>query len=80
VYNDLDRQINDLEKLYSAVTPGLEKEKVRELLGLMKATRQATGLVFLAHERKDFASVVANEPKARQVIAGTRATLESLRR
>jgi hypothetical protein len=80
VYNDLDRQINDLEKLYSAVTPGLEQAKVRELLGLMKATRQAAGVVFLAHEQKDFASVVDNDAKARRVIAGTRQALESARR
>ena len=28
VYNDLDRQVNDLEKLYNVVTPGMEKEQV----------------------------------------------------
>src|SRR5712691_4564227 len=36
VYNDLDRQINDLEKLYSSVTPGLDKTEIGELLTLMK--------------------------------------------
>jgi hypothetical protein len=80
IYNDLDREINDLEKLYSAVTPGLEKEKIRELLTLMKVTRSSTGVLFLAYEQKDFGSVVAGEPRARQAIAGTRRTLESHRK
>jgi hypothetical protein len=40
VYTDLDKQINDLEKLYSATAPGLEKQQVGELLSLMKITRQ----------------------------------------
>ena len=39
VYTDLDKQINDLEKLYSATAPGLEKQQVGELLSLMKITR-----------------------------------------
>jgi hypothetical protein len=79
-YNDLDKQINDLEKLYSAVTPGMEKEQVGQLLSLMKATRQSAGTVFLAYEKQDWNSVVGGEAHARDVIAGTRKALESARR
>src|SRR5688500_3328397 len=43
VYNDLDRQINDLEKLYENVTPGLAKEQTSQLLSLMKVTRATAG-------------------------------------
>jgi hypothetical protein len=75
-YNDLDRQINDLEKLYAAVTPALEKEKVGELLSLMKATRATTGALFLAYEQENFAAVVEGEVRAREAVAQMRARLE----
>jgi hypothetical protein len=80
IYNDLDRQVNELEKLYSSVTPGLPKPEVGELLSLMKATRVVTGAVFLAHEREDFQGVVDGDPKARAAVAQMRARLESARR
>jgi hypothetical protein len=80
VYNDLDRQINDLEKLYAAVTPGLEKEQTAQLLSLMKVTRQSTGLLFLAYEQQDYGTVVDGEPKAREAVQSARKTLESARR
>lgn len=80
IYNDLDRQVNDLEKLYTAVTPGLEKTSVGELLSLMKITRMSTGVVFLAYEREDFPAVLEGEPKARGAIAQMRSRLEASRR
>jgi len=80
IYNDLDRQVNELEKLYSSVTPGLEKTEVGELLSLMKATRVVTGTVFLAHEREDFQEVVDGETKARAAVAQMKSRLEAARR
>ena len=80
VYNDLDRQVNELEKLYSSVTPGLEKTQVGELLSLMKATRVVTGTVFLAHEREDFQGVVDGEARARAAVAQMKSRLEAARR
>jgi hypothetical protein len=80
VYTDLDKQINDLEKLYSATAPGLEKEQVGELLSLMKITRQSAGVVFLAYEQKDWNGVLGGEARAREVIAGTRQALQSAKR
>jgi len=80
IYNDLDRQVNDLEKLYSAVSPGLEKASVGELLSLMKITRMSTGVVFLAYEREDFPAVLEGEAKARGAIAQMRSRLEAARR
>ena len=79
VYNDLDRQIVDLEKLYSQATVGLDKQRTGELLTLMKVTRQSTGLLFLAYEQDDFQKVLDGEPKAREVIASTRQTLKAAR-
>jgi len=80
VYTDLDKQINDLEKLYSATAPGLEKEQVGELLSLMKITRQSAGVVFLAYEQKDWNGVLGGEARAREVIAGTRKALQAAKR
>ena len=80
VYTDLDKQINDLEKLYSATAPGLEKEQVGELLSLMKITRQSAGVVFLAYEQKDWNGVLSGEARAREVIAGTRKALQAAKR
>jgi hypothetical protein len=80
IYDDLDRQVNELEKLYSSATPGLRKSEVSELLSLMKATRVATGVVFLAHEREDYQGVVDGEVKAREAVAQMRARLEAARR
>jgi hypothetical protein len=80
IYNDLDRQVNELEKLYSSVTPGLEKTQVGELLSLMKATRVVTGTVFLAHEREDFEGVMEGETKARAAVTQMKSRLEAARR
>jgi hypothetical protein len=80
IYNDLDRQVNELEKLYSSVTPSLDKQQVGELLSLMKATRVVTGAVFLAHEREDFEGVVDGEAKARAAVAQMKSRLEAARR
>ena len=80
VYTDLDKQINDLEKLYSATAPGLEKQQVGQLLSLMKMTRQSAGVVFLAYEQKDWNGVLGGEARAREVIAGTRSKLQSAKR
>jgi hypothetical protein len=80
VYNDLDRQVNDLEKLYNSVTPALEKEQVGQLLSLMKFTRQSAGTVFLAYENKDWDTVLKGEGHAREVITSTRHALQSARK
>lgn len=80
VYSDLDKQINDLEKLYAAVAPGLEKEEVGELLTTMKLTRQSAGAVFLAYEQQNWDGVLKDEGHAREVIANTRNTLQSRRK
>jgi len=80
VYKNLDRQINDLEKLYASITPGLDKAQTSRLVSLMKVTRQSAGLVFLAYEQKDYGTVVDREPAARAAVESARKTLESARR
>lgn len=80
VYDDLDRQINGLEKLYAEITHGLEKEPTAQLGSLMKATRQSAGLFFLAYEQKDYGTALDRERAARQAVESARRTLESARR
>jgi len=80
VYKNLDRQINDLEKLYASITPGLDKAQTSRLVSLMKVTRQSAGLVFLAYEQKDYGTVVDREPAARAAVESARKTLQSARR
>ena len=80
VYAGLEREVDGLEKLYGEVAPGLEKRQTAELLSLMKATRQTTGLLFLAYETKDYGAVVDGEARARAAVDHARRTLESARR
>ncbi len=77
VYTDLDRQINDLEKLYSAVTPGLQKEQVGQLLSLMKVTRATAGALFLAYEQEDYEGVLQDEARARGAVTRARSELQA---
>ena len=79
VYNDFDRQIIDLEKRYAEVTAGLERQQTGKLLSLMKVTRQATGLLFLAYEQQDYGTVLDREPRAREAVDSARKTLELAR-
>ncbi len=80
VYNDLDRQINELEKIYTEVAPGVEKTELGRLLSMMKVTRQAAGVVFLAYEQQDWPGVLKGEGRAREEIAVMRKALEAARR
>jgi hypothetical protein len=53
---------------------------VGELLSMMKATRVATGALFLAYEREDFPAVVEGEARARAAIAQMKQRLEAAAR
>jgi hypothetical protein len=79
VYTDLDRQINDLEKLYSAAAPGLQKQQISELLSVMKVTRATAGAVFLAYEQQDYEAVLANEGRARTAVVKARDYIQALK-
>ena len=79
VYTDLDRQINDLDKLYSATTPGLQKQQISDLLSVMKVTRATAGAVFLAYEQRDYEGVLANEGRARTAVDKAREHMKGLK-
>lgn len=79
VYTDLDRQINDLDKLYSATAPGLQKQQISDLLSIMKVTRATAGAVFLAYEQRDYEGVLANEGRARTAVDKAREHIKGLK-
>jgi hypothetical protein len=64
VVEEADRRLNDLEKIYTQVTKGLEKRKVAELLSSMKEARQAGAGLVLAFEQDDYPKVLADQAAA----------------
>jgi len=80
VVDDLDRRINDLEDLYASVTPGLPKAEVSRLFSRMKRAREASGTLFLAFEEGQHDRLVAEAPKAREILQETERELRAARR
>jgi hypothetical protein len=80
IVDDLDREVNRLEELYSTITPSLDKPTVSGLLSLMKHARETAATLFLAKDQGNYERVVTGEAQARQVLAETRARLEGARR
>jgi hypothetical protein len=79
IVEDVDKQLNDLEKTYTVMTTGLDKAAVAPLFSLMKAARAAGGGLTLAYEQGDYGKVLRDQPAAAQVIESTRATLRAPR-
>ncbi len=80
VVADVDRRLNELEDLYTRVTPSLDKAVVRQLFGLMKETREAGAGVSLAFEQGNDEKVVADEGAVRERLEAARARLRSFER
>ncbi|HET7746391.1 MAG TPA: hypothetical protein VFM29_03765 [Vicinamibacteria bacterium] len=74
-YDELDREVNELEKRYSAVTEGMDRARTSELFSMMKATRATAGAVFLAFEQRDYERVIASEARARAAVGKARERL-----
>lgn len=75
VHEELEREVNDLEKRYTAVTEGMDRARTRELFSMMKATRAAAGALFLAFEQDHHERVIASEPRARDALRRAREAL-----
>jgi hypothetical protein len=80
VVDELDRRINDLEDLYTSVTPGLPKAEVSRLFSRMKRAREASGTLFLAFEDGQHDRLMAEAPKAREILLETERELRAARR
>jgi hypothetical protein len=80
VVDEIDRRINGLEDLYASVTPGLPKPEVSRLFSRMKRAREASGTLFLAFEEGQHDRLIAEAPKARQVLDETEQELRAARK
>jgi hypothetical protein len=76
----IDRLVSELEDLYVAVTPGLDKPRVARLLSLMKVARQAGASLGLAYEQGNYRKVVDDEKGARAMLAAVREALTGAKR
>lgn len=77
---DIDRQMNDLEKLYSQVNTSDDKETSSALVSAMKEARRKGAGVLLAVEEGDYGRALGQEAAAREALDATRRRLESLRK
>ena len=68
VVEEVDRAVNDLEDLYAAMTPGLEKPALSRLFSLMKNARQTGGGLVLAYEQGSYEKVLADERGVKDVL------------
>jgi hypothetical protein len=71
IVKDLDRGVEDLEKLYSERAPGLDRKTTSRLFSQMKDARQAAATLVLAYQKGGYDEVIAGEALAKQVLAST---------
>jgi hypothetical protein len=79
VVGDIDRQLNELEDLYTDASKVVSKEETARLFGMMKNVRTRTAALFLASEEQNYAKVTAGENDARQLLAEARKELIAAR-
>jgi len=71
IVKDLDRGVEDLEKLYSDRAPGLDRPTTSRLFSQMKDARQAAATLVLAYQKGGYDEVIAGEAFAKKVLAST---------
>ena len=71
IVKDLDRGVEDLEKLYSERVPGLDRSTTSRLFSQMKEARQAAATLVLAYQKGGYDEVIAGEALAKKVLAST---------
>jgi len=72
--------LNELEDLYGAATPGLDKKQVARLLSLMKEARRTGAALILTHEQGNYRKVLQDEKATKETLATVRATLKNTQR
>lgn len=77
---EVDRILNELEDLYGAVTPGLDKAQVSRLLSLMKEARRTGAALFLAYDQGNYGKVLEDEKQTKEALQAARGTLQDARR
>jgi hypothetical protein len=72
VVDEADRRLIELEGLYGRVLKTADKQRVPELLSLMKTARQAGSGLILLYEQDEFARVLAGEKEAFATLSAVR--------
>jgi hypothetical protein len=73
----VDRLINELEEIYTEVTPGLPRADVDELVSLMKASRRTGAGLVLAYEQGRYREVLDGEEATRAALLAAREKLRA---
>jgi hypothetical protein len=77
---EIDAALNGLDDLYSEVSRGLPRSEVTRLLSLIKSSRQAGAVLFLAYEQGNMGKVVAEGEAVKRQLGEARAQLAALRK
>jgi hypothetical protein len=75
IVTEIDRRLNELERLYGRASKTVDSNRRAELLTLMKAARQAGSGLVLVYERDDFDRVIAGEKDALAALDAVRETM-----
>jgi hypothetical protein len=76
IVGELDRSVEDLEKLYSERTRGLDRRTVSRLFSQMKQARQVAATLALAYQKGGYEEVIAGQAAAKKVLAATAEQLQ----
>ncbi len=75
----LDREVNDLERLYAATAPTVDKATAAQFLTTLKNARRTAAALDLAQEQENWTKVLEQEPAARAVLQGAREKMMTAR-
>jgi hypothetical protein len=77
IVRDTEGLVDELEDLFSRVTPGLERPAVSQLRSRMKEAREAAAGLALAYEQGEYRQVAEGEVAAKTVLLATRDSLRA---
>lgn len=77
---EIDAALNGLEDLYGEVSRGQPRAELTRLLSLLKSSRQAGAVLFLAYEQGNTRKVVAEGEAVKRQLAEAKAQLQALRK
>jgi hypothetical protein len=77
VVSEIDRLVNDLEEIYSEVTPGLPRAEVDRLVSLMKSARRTGASLVLAYEQGRYQEVLEGEDTTRVALLAAQEKLRA---
>jgi hypothetical protein len=79
IVDEVDALLNDLEDLYTDVSQKTDRDKLPELLPIMKNARQTGAALFLAFEQQSYRRVIDDEPGVKKHLEEAKASLGAAR-